>query len=107
MPLVLAPSFDAKTREQIEAHLEEVRGRRLVAAMEFHAGRHAKLSHESDKVQRQLAKAYEMLGKELDKFDALDQKIMDRLEKCEQLKQEIGLITDLIELHPAPTEQED
>lgn len=95
MPLVLADSFDDKTRDQIEAHLEAVRSRRMVAALEYHAGIKAKLEHESDKVRQKIARQYEMLGKELIRLESAEQKVFDRLEHLEALKQELGLITDM------------
>lgn len=106
MPLVLAPSYDDHTREQIENHLEAVRARRMVAAIEYHQGEQMKLTHESDKIQNKIAKQYEMLGKEIARLESAEQKVLDRLTTLETLRQELGLITDLVELHPVASEQE-
>jgi hypothetical protein len=95
MPLVLAESYDDKTREQIEGHVAAVQARRMVAAMEYHAGVRQKLNHESDKVRRKMERQYEMLGKELERLEAAEIKVLDRIETLEALKQELGLITDM------------
>lgn len=107
MPLILAPSFDEHTREQIETHLRDVQARRMLAAMEYHAGKNAKLSHESDKIQQRVARQYEMLRKEINALEKAEYKVTDRLAGIEHLKNELGLITDMIELHPVETESED
>lgn len=107
MPLILAPSYDDHTREQIENHLSAVRARRMVAAIEHHRGITEKLEHESDKIQARIAKQYEMLGKEINKLEGAELKVVDRLNTIEALRQELGLTVDMIELHQVPTEMED
>lgn len=107
MTLVLAPSFDEHTREQIEAHVADVQARRMLAAMEFHAGKNAKLQHESDKIQKRVARQYELLGKEIDALEKAENKVTDRLAGLEHLKNELGLVMDMIELHPVETEAEE
>jgi hypothetical protein len=99
MTLVLAPSYDDHTREQVEAHLDVVRSNRMVAAIEYHAGRKAKLEHESDKIRLRIEKQYAMLGKEIDGLEKAEEKVLKRLETLEALKQEVGLITDMVEIH--------
>lgn len=95
MPLVLAPSYDEHTREQIEAHVSAVQARRMVAAIDYHNGVKAKLAHESEKIQQRVARQYEMLGKELERLEAAENKVLARLETLEALRQEIGLIEDM------------
>lgn len=107
MPLVLSPSFDDNTREQIEAHIADVQSKRMLATMEYHAGKHAKLSHESDKIQARVARQYELLGKELNVLEKAENKVIDRLAGLEHLKNELGLIMDMKEMHPVDTETED
>lgn len=97
MSLILAPSFDEQTREQIELHLGNIRARRMSAAIEYNEGVQAKLHHESDKVQARHARAYEMLKKKLDTLAKSLDAAEDQLAKCESLRQELGLIHDLIE----------
>jgi uncharacterized membrane protein YdfJ with MMPL/SSD domain len=107
MPLILAPSYDDHTREQIENHLSAVRARRMVAAIEHHKGITEKLTYESDKIQARIAKQYEMLGKELGRLEELENKVQERLVTIEALRQELGLTVDMIEIHNVPTEMED
>lgn len=107
MPLILAASYDDRTREEIENHLSSVRARRMVASIEYHKGVTEKLSHESDKIQARIARQYEMLGKDIANLEKYEQKMLDRLTTIEALRQELGLTTDLIEIHGSPTEQEE
>lgn len=96
MPLTLYPSIDSLTREELEAHITAKRARRLRAAIEYHEGRNAKLSHESDKIQRKMKQQYDMLAKEIAIFDKASDKIDKRLATIEALKAELGLVRDLI-----------
>jgi hypothetical protein len=107
MPLELAPCFDDATREQIEQHVAQVQARRMVAAIEYHTGKDAKLSHESDKLEKRLQHKYEMLGKEILALEKAEGKVLDRLAELEHLKNELGLVNDMRELHQVPTEVED
>ena len=95
MPLTLSPSFDEHTRAQIENHVEAVRARRMVSAIEYHNGIQAKLTHESGKLQVRMSKQYEMLGKELERVENAENKVLARIETLEALRQEIGLIEDM------------
>lgn len=95
MPLILTPSFDEHTRQQIEAHLEEVRARRLVAALEFEEGRKGKIAKQADKVARQMQAQYKMLKKELIRLEGAETKVQERLTKLTHLLNEHGLLEDL------------
>lgn len=97
MPLILRPSYDDLTRQEIEEHLEGVRSRRMVAAMEFNEGQTAKLEHESEVIQRRIKQQYELLGKDITRADTLDEKIQERLAKIETLRQELGFVTEQVE----------
>ena len=107
MPLVLSPSFDDHTREQIETHIAEVQARRMSAAVEYHTGKDAKLAHESSKIQQRIARQYEMLGKELEQMDRTIQKVEDRLAGLTHLKNELGMVSDMREMHTLDPEEED
>jgi predicted nuclease with TOPRIM domain len=98
MPLILAPSFDDHTREQVEAHLELMRVRRIAAALEYAQGKMAKLETEDNMLENKLARSYEQLGKALGRLDREFEKIEQYLNSCEMLKGELGLIHDRIEL---------
>lgn len=106
MPLILAPSFDEHTREQIEQHIDLVRTRRMEAAVTYHTGINAKLSYESDKIQRRVEQKYEMLLKEIGQLDRIIEKVENRLAEIEHFKNELGLLTDLKTEHAVDTEDE-
>lgn len=92
--LVLQPTIAEMTTEQLEAHLEYVRARRIVAAMEYIEGQHLKYDALSDKLRRKLSSHYEMLEKELERLDRALDIAERRVEAIELLRQEQGLIAD-------------
>ena len=92
--LVLQPTIAEMTTEQLEAHLEYVRARRIVAAMEYIEGRHLKYDALADKVRRKLSGQYEMLEKELERLDRALDITERRVEAIEVLRQEYGLLTE-------------
>jgi molybdenum-dependent DNA-binding transcriptional regulator ModE len=96
MPLILQPSLDEHTREQIEAHVEEVRARRMVAVIVFNEGKKAKLENELNGVNRKLIQQYSMLEKEIEQLDRLDAKLSKRLEVIAALQQEGGVVSDML-----------
>lgn len=98
MPLVLAPSFDDHTREQVESHLEQVRIRRLAAALEYEQAKMTKLETEGNSLANKLERNWEQLGKTLARLDRELEKAEEYLAKCEMLKSELGLVVDRIEL---------
>jgi len=107
MPLVLAPSFDDHTREQIETHIAEVQARRMSAAVEYHTGKDAKLAHESSKIQQRIARQYDMLGKELEQLDKVMEKVENRLAGLTHLKNELGMVEEMREMHVLDEEEEE
>jgi len=107
MPLVLAPSFDDHTREEIEAHLDLVRAKRMEAAVEYHTGINAKLSYESEKIQKRMQAKYDMLVKEMGQLDRIMEKVVDRLAEIEHYKNELGLLTDLRTEHAVDDHEEE
>ena len=98
MPLILSPSFNDKTRAEIEAHLETVRAKRMQLAVQYHEGRQAKLNHEADVLQKRFTRQYDMLEKNILALDKALEIAEDRLAKCIALHSELGLVTDLIEV---------
>jgi len=96
MPLVLVPALPDLTREQLEAHIEQVRARRMVAAVEYTAGKNAKLTHESEKIQRQVKDQYTLLGKEIERLDKALERVESRMITIETMNQEIGIITGML-----------
>ena len=98
MPLILAPSFDDHTREEVEAHLEVVRARRIAAALEYTQSRLIRLEEEDNALGNRLMRNYEQLGKALTRLDREIEKIELYLRNCEMLKSEMDLNHDRIEL---------
>lgn len=106
MPLVLAPSFDDHTREQIEVHIAQVQARRMAAAVEYHTGKDAKLAHESDRIQKRIAQKYDMMQKELLALDKAMEKVENRLAELTHLQNELGLVAEMREMHALDPEDE-
>jgi len=98
MPLVLAPSFDDHTREEVEAHLEQVRTRRLAGAMEYHQSKMLRLEREGNVFENKLARNYEQLGKALLRIDKDIEKVEQYLNACQMLRTELDLNMDRVAL---------
>ena len=96
MPLQMVPDLAALSREQVEAHLEQVRARRMVAALHYHEGKNAKYAMESDKIKRKMRGQNEMLGKELSSLDKAIERVEKRLAAITTLDTELGLVNDMI-----------
>jgi hypothetical protein len=94
MTLVLQPTIDQWTTEELEQHIEAVRARRMVCAMEYAHSQELKFEAEKDKLHRKLKQHYEMLGKELEKSERAVEACERRVLLIEQLKQEAGIIED-------------
>lgn len=97
MPLVLAPSFDDHSREQIEAFINQVRIRRIAGAIEYQQSKLHKLSVESGGVEGKLARNWEMLGRTLDRIAVDIEKVETYLGTCTMLRQELDLVMERIE----------
>lgn len=89
MGLVLQPQFSDLARDEIEAHIEQVRARRMSAVVQYHAGVNAKLKHASAQLQQRIAREYHMVGKDIEKADKLDEKIQVRMQNLEILMSEL------------------
>ena|SRR5579864_8417058 len=98
MPLVLAPSFDDHTREQVEAHLDQVRIRRLAGALEYQQSKMLRLEKDNNTVTNKLIRNYEQLGKALTRLDRELEKIEAYLNACQMLRTEADLTVDRIAL---------
>jgi molybdenum-dependent DNA-binding transcriptional regulator ModE len=98
MPLVLAPSFDDHTREQVEAHLEIVRLRRIAGALEYAQGKMLKLESEDNLLGNKLIRNYDQLGKTLQRLDRELEKVEQYLNACQMIRDEMDLVHDRIEL---------
>jgi len=98
MPLVLAPSFDDHTREEVEAHLETVRLRRIAGAMEYQQSRMLRLEREQGSLSNKLARNYDQLGKALLRIDSDIEKVEQYLNACQMIRTELSLTVDRISL---------
>lgn len=98
MPLVLAPSFDDHTREQIEAFIDQVRIRRIAGAIEYQQSKMHKLDSENSSLEAKLIRNWEQLGKALDRLEVDIVKVETYLGTCQMLRQEIDLVSERIEL---------
>lgn len=98
MPLVLAPSFDDNTRAQVEAHLEQVRLRRIAGVLEYQQGKMLRLEKDGNDVANKLIRNYEQMGKALVRLDKELEKVENYLQLCHQLMSEGDLIHDRIAL---------
>ena len=92
MSLVLQPTLEEMTTEELEQRIQAARARRIVAAMEYVAGQELKLEVEKDKVHRKLKAQYTMLEKELDRCDRAIYALENRVAAIEMLRQEAGLL---------------
>ena len=92
--LVLQPTVAEMSTEELERHIEYVRARRIVVAMEYIEGQKLKLEHEIDKARRKLQGHYEMLEKELDRLDRAIGVCEARVQAIELLRQEIDFDAD-------------
>jgi hypothetical protein len=98
MPLILAPSFDDKTREQVEEFIDMVRMRRMASAMEFQQSKRTKLDTEANALEGKLGRAWDQLGKCIARLDADILKAEAYLNTCEMLRSELGIVTEQIML---------
>lgn len=93
--LSLQPTMHDLNRAEIEAHLDNVRARRMYAVMTFHEGANLKLDKQSAKVRERIEKQYALLQKEILRLDTADDAIQKRLKGIETLNHELGLIEDM------------
>jgi hypothetical protein len=94
MALVLQPTIEEMTTEELERRIEAIRARRIVCALEYVAGQNLKFENEKDKIRRKLKGHYEMLEKELDRCDRAIWACEQRVAAIELLRQEEGLMQD-------------
>lgn len=95
MPLVLAPSYDEQTRQQIEEFISTLQMRRMSAALEYQLGHAAKLERASEKLAKRAVAYYATLLKRIETAEKAADALQDQLQKCEMLRAEINLTNDL------------
>jgi flagellar basal body-associated protein FliL len=96
--LILQPSFDDKTRAEIEAHLEQVRARRMVAALAYQEAKRLKMDHEAEQMKRRLEAKVARLEKGLETLDKALARVESYVVDIETLYQEIGLTEAMLDL---------
>jgi hypothetical protein len=82
--LVLQPTFNDKTREEIETHLMEVRARRMLAVATYYQGINAKATAQMAKEQARMQREYGLLLRDIAKLDKIAEEIEKRMIKVEQ-----------------------
>lgn len=93
MPLTLKPSLkDNFSRQQIEDYIEQVRARRMVAVVAYHNLRNAKIEGKSVKISERVGRQLELLQKELDGLERMEQKVLGRLSVIDGLSEELGIL---------------
>jgi hypothetical protein len=96
--LILQPSFDSKSRAEIEAHLEQVRARRMIAAMAYQEAKRLKMDHEAEQMKRRLEAKTARLNKGLEVLDKALARVEAAMVDIETLYQELGLTEDMLQL---------
>ena len=92
MPLTLVPTIDDLNIEELEKHLEIMRNKRVITAVQYQQSRNIKLNAEANKLEAQLQKQVDLLGKDLLRLDASYDKCKERLAKINMLKNELGFV---------------
>jgi hypothetical protein len=83
--------FSQKSREEIEQHLLVVRAKRMAAVVVYYAGVNAKNMHLIAKEQQRIAHEYEMLKRDMERMNKLEDAIESRLAKLIQHQQEMDV----------------
>jgi len=86
--LVLMPTLDNLSRDEVEAYIETVRAKRMVATLEFFQTKNRKVELKQSKIGQRIQGKLDMLEREIDKLEAAENKVSTRLAEIEQLKHE-------------------
>lgn len=86
--LVLMPTLDDLSRDEVEAYIETVRAKRMVATLEFFQTKNRKVELRQSKIGQRIQGKLDMLEKEIDKLEVAENKVSTRLAEIEQLKHE-------------------
>ena len=95
MTLELVQMFDEQSLEERRQHVEGLRARRMVAAIEYFESLKQKYDRRTDVLARRLMQQYDMLGKEIERADKALAKIDARMVTIDGLKAEMGLARDI------------
>lgn len=97
MPLVLKPTIRDFSREELEAHVEGIRTRRMVIAFDYQVGQQLQLQTSMQKNERKYGLCMERLGKELVTLDKALAKVEARMQEAIELKQTDETLARLID----------
>ena len=86
--LVLMPTLDDLSRDEVEAYIETVRAKRMVATLEFFQTKNRKVELRQSKIGQRIQGKLDMLEKEIDRLEVAENKVSTRLAEIEQLKHE-------------------
>jgi hypothetical protein len=86
--LVLMPTLDNLSRDEVEAYIETVRAKRMVATLEFFQTKNRKVELRQSKIGQRIQGKLDMLEKEIDRLEVAENKVSTRLAEIEQLKHE-------------------
>lgn len=89
MALILQPTYNEMSRQEIETHLEMVRAKRMQAVVTYHAGVNAAARHLIDKFRQRIANEYYQLEKAIAKLDKATAECEKRMENLEILMTEV------------------
>ena len=95
-PLQLHPELADLSPETIKQHLELVRVRRMTAAVTYFSGANARYEKRLGQLGRQLDRHYDLLGRDLAKLDLLIDKVENRANTIEMIRQDEGLTQDMV-----------
>lgn len=96
MGLILQPRLNDKDRAAIEAHIDEVRSRRMTAAIIYQEGENAKLKHQEVLADRRVKQTSSQLANAINALDKADARVAKILDKLTIQLQAHGLLADLI-----------
>jgi hypothetical protein len=92
MALVLQPSLDEHSREEIIAHIEQVRARRMLAALIYSQSVTERNAVSANVIERKLEMQFTGLAREIAQLDKYDAMISKRLTKIAELQHEYNLL---------------
>ena len=88
MALVLQPSLDEQSRDEIIAHVEQVRARRMLAALIYSQSVQERNAETMSVTERKLEMQFTGLAREIAQLDKYDEKVQARLVKIAELQHE-------------------
>ena len=94
MPLELVKPLNEMTRADYEALIAVVQGKRMTAAVHYHAGVSAKLDHLATVARRKMESKRDILGKAIENLDKALDKVIRYSDDLQILMHELDLAHD-------------